>query len=239
MPQSLTPVQKEYFEFLRGYIEKNECAPMLDEIAKHFQVTRPTANKALKTLEEKGYLYFDRDKVSGFYIRIPEIHSTSSVPREIPVTGNVDRHGEIQEFPKYHGHIPCALPKGVGDVFALDIYQHMPSAGILGRDYMLFSNGGVAKPGDICIFPFGSRFFLVRMYGFGSPKDLPFYNLDTQWKALEDQYKGCLYWWPLIDSEESIQNVADLAVEEGTSWYPIEPDMIIGKALRLVRRLAI
>ena len=239
LPQSLTPVQKEYLEFLRGYIEKNECAPMLDEIAKYFGVTRPTANKTLNKLQEKGILYFDRDKVSGFYIRIPENNTSSGTLREIPVIGNVNKLGEILEFPKYHGHFPFALPKGTGETFALDIYQHMPSAGILGRDYMIFSNGGIAKPGDICIFPVGKKYFLVRMYEFSTHEDMQFHELAIQWMDMKDQYEDYLFWWPLIENEESLQNLADEVVEEKFPWEPIEPDMIIGKALRLVRRLAI
>ena len=54
MPQDLTDRQQEYLDFIRDYIQENESAPRLDEIAKHFGVTSPTAHKALETLQEKA-----------------------------------------------------------------------------------------------------------------------------------------------------------------------------------------
>ena len=123
MSQTLTPRQHEYYDFIRDYINQNEYAPRLDEIAEHFRVTSPTANKTLKTLQEKGLLYFDRDKVSGFYIRIPEIYNDAGKLNEIPITGITDRNGEVFEFPKYHGHIPYILPDGIKNAFALDSSQ--------------------------------------------------------------------------------------------------------------------
>ena len=241
MHYTLTTRQGEYLEFIREYIKQNECAPRLEEIAKYFSVTSPTVNKILKTLEEKGYLYFSRDKVSGFYIRVPEKHIPTNVLREIPITGIVGKYGEVLRFPQYHGHIPDVLPEGVNGVFAFVVYKHNPSAGMLGNDHIIFSTGGVAKPGDICIYPFGDRFFLVRMYAFGQHKDMPFYELSAKWLENKDQYINDMFWWPLIDSEdeEASSYFAELVYEQDLRWYPIKPDGVIGKVVRLKRRMAI
>jgi len=51
MPHALTDRQREYLEFIREYIRKNESSPRLEEIAEHFHVTSPTAHKTLKALQ--------------------------------------------------------------------------------------------------------------------------------------------------------------------------------------------
>jgi SOS-response transcriptional repressor LexA len=239
MPHALTNRQREYLQFIREYIKINESSPRLEEIADHFGVASPTANKTLKALQKKGVLYFKRDKVSGYYIRTPERYIQDGTLREIMVTGILDRYGEVLEFPKYHRHFPYVLPEGTGDVFALDIYQHIPSAKILGRDIMIFINGIEAKPGDICIFPYGERNFLVRMYAMDFSEDTPFYQLAIGWENLKDDYEGYLFWWPLTENEETTEYLAEVVYEQEVHWGPIPPDRIIGKALRLVRRLAI
>ena len=239
MPHTLTDRQREYLEFIRDYIRENESSPRLEEIAGHFHVTKPTANKALSALQEKGYLYFGRDKVTGFYIRTPEIYTRDGTLREIMITGVLDRYGEVLQFPKNNGHFPFVLPDGTGDVFALEAYQHIPCARLIARDKIIFSTGGLAKPGDICVFPFGKRKFLVRMYEPNYSEDMPFYILAKEWIDVTDEIKDHLFWWPLAIDEENAHYFIDIVEEQQLSWSPVSPDMIIGKALRVVRRLAI
>ena len=205
MPHSLTSRQREYLKFIREYIKTNECAPRLEEIAANFSVTKPTANKMLNALQDKGHISFNRDKKSGFYIRLPERYTAKGTQREIMIAGNLDRYGEVLQFPKYHGHLPFMLPDEVGDVLALDVYQHIPSAGILAKDRMIFARGGEAKPGDICIFPFGDRNFLVRIYKLEFTEDTPFSNLSNHWENdFAEGFEGCLLWWPLAITEDNI-----------------------------------
>ena len=61
MPHAITPLQRNYLEFLRSYIRENESSPRLEEIADHFGVKPPTAHKTLEALHDKGYIYFARD----------------------------------------------------------------------------------------------------------------------------------------------------------------------------------
>ena len=77
------------------------------------------------------------------------------------------------------------------------------------------------------------------MYEFSSHEDKLFHELAIKWMDMKDQCKDHLFWWPLIENEESLQRLANEFAEEERIWIPIEPDMIIGKALRLVRQLAI
>jgi len=243
MPHALSPRQLKYLEFIREYIKKNENSPQLMEIANHFRVKSSTANKTLKALQKNGHLYFGRDKVTGYYIRVPERHTTSGVLKEIPITGIVDKFGEVSRFPKYLGHFPFMLPEDIGDVFALDVIQHIPSAGILGRDYMIFTIGGSAQPGDICIHLHGKRRLLVQMYEFGPNEEALFHKSALKWMYSKENYENHLFWWPLVLNEETGQDpeISEYfrSLDPDDPWMPIEPDAIIGKAVHLVRRLAI
>ena len=98
MPHSLTERQKEYLEFIRNYIRENETSPRLEEIASYFGVKAPTAHKTLEALQSKGYLYFGRDSISGFFIRLIERAGSAETVIEIPITGKVNRFGELIRF---------------------------------------------------------------------------------------------------------------------------------------------
>ncbi|MBT4533232.1 MAG: hypothetical protein HOC26_04180, partial [Chloroflexi bacterium] len=52
-------------------------------------------------------------------------------------------------------------------------------------------------------------------------------------------FEGCLLWWPLAITEDNIEYFIDVVSEQNIQWQPIPPELIVGKALRLVRRLAI
>lgn len=239
MPNSLTERQREYLGFIHEYIKENESSPRLEEIAQHFYVTNPTASRTLKTLEEKGHLYFNRDKVSGFYIRTPEFFTSDGELKEVPVLGLVDKYGEIHKFQEYHQHFPFMLPDSDQKVFALTSFQHIQSANILARDRMIFTAGGEAEPGDICIYPLGERLFLVKMYETVFSDDVPFIDMAIQWQEKCKEYPNHLFWWPLAFSDENDDYFADVAREQQIHWGPIDRNITIGKAVRLVRRLAI
>ena len=103
VPHALTTRQREYLEFIREYVKKNESSPRLEEIAKHFSVKSPTAHKTLKTLMRAGFLYFGRDSVSGFFIRLIERAGTTERMIEINTVGKVNRYGEVYDFPEKIG----------------------------------------------------------------------------------------------------------------------------------------
>ena len=77
------------------------------------------------------------------------------------------------------------------------------------------------------------------MYEMDFSEDMPFYALATKWEEVQDDYKNDLFWWPLVDDEETSKYLAEVVVEQDLVWQPISSDMIIGKALRLVRRMVI
>ncbi len=100
MPHALSDLQREYLEFIRQYIETNESSPRLDEIATHFGVKAPTAHKMLEALHNKGFLYFARDKFSGFFIRLIERAGSAETVIEVPMVGKVNKLGRSTIFLK-------------------------------------------------------------------------------------------------------------------------------------------
>jgi DNA-binding MarR family transcriptional regulator len=95
MPHSLSDRQKEILAFIRAYVVKNECSPRLDEIAAQFNIKPPTVHKILEALQSKGYLYFSRDSVSGFFIRLIERAGSAEMVTEVVLSGIIDQHGEL------------------------------------------------------------------------------------------------------------------------------------------------
>ena len=127
MPHSLTKRQKEYLEYIREYIAKNECSPRLEELAKHFYVKSPTAHKTLKAIQKKGYLYFGRDSISGFFIRLIERAGSTEIVLEVPTIGKVNKYGEIYKFPKKIGHFASVFSGAKpSEVFALAVMDDIP-----------------------------------------------------------------------------------------------------------------
>jgi Mn-dependent DtxR family transcriptional regulator len=55
---SLTDRQREFLDFIREYIKKNESSPAIEDLARHFHLNPPTAHKMLEDLRAKGRFYF-------------------------------------------------------------------------------------------------------------------------------------------------------------------------------------
>lgn len=54
---NLTRRQHEIVQFIRQYVEENEYAPTMQEIADHLGVSRPTVFEHIETLQAKGALH--------------------------------------------------------------------------------------------------------------------------------------------------------------------------------------
>ena len=111
MPHALTKKQKEYLEFIKEYIAKNESSPRLEEIAEHFSVTPPSTHKMLEKLQRKGFIHFGRDPLSGFFIRLYERAGSAELVMEVPIYGKLNRYGEIVES-EYIGHFASVFVGG-------------------------------------------------------------------------------------------------------------------------------
>ena len=220
MSQDLTDRQQEYFDFIRDYIQENESAPRLDEIARHFSVASPTAHKALETLQDKGYLYFGRDNYTGFYIRIIDFKNTASGVAEIHFLGDADQFGIVHNFPQktVHAATPTLRSKPE-DLFALHVAGELPAFNLLPHDVLIMDRGKPSQVGDVCLTLIGKYHVLIQIID-------------------EDQQTGRLSWITLDEDDDN--NPVVIAVQESQDsllqWLP--RDFIIATALRLTRYLA-
>ncbi|MCB9112216.1 MAG: hypothetical protein H6634_13315 [Anaerolineales bacterium] len=246
MPHSLTVRQREYLDFLRDYIKQNESSPRLEEIAEHFSVKPPTAHKTLESLHNKGYIYFARDSVSGFFIRLLEHAGTTETIVEVVIAGKVNRYGELTDYPQKHGHFASVL-QGVSpeNVFALVASENIPEASILCGDILICGIAKRPQPGDIAIMPFGrsgKRFLLCRIHSLTSDKDLDNLEVSNQYpipeKLLDTSLGQRFNWTPWALSQETEKYFLQEAEKEKMPLRAIPPELVMGTILRLTRHLA-
>ncbi|MBC8504001.1 MAG: hypothetical protein ISR58_21590 [Anaerolineales bacterium] len=246
MPHALTPRQREYLEFLREYIKENESSPRLEEIADNFGVKPPTAHKALLALHNKGFIYFARDSISGFFIRLIERAGTAETLIEVAIVGKVNRYGELVEFPEKHGHF-ASVVQGADpeDIFALALDEDIPEANLLFGDWLICDRSKRPQPGDIAILPIskeGRRFLLCRIHSLTSDKDLESFEVSNQYPIPEDLLDTSLgqrfNWAPLAHNNETEEYFENELEKEGWPARAIPPELVMGTVLRLTRHLA-
>lgn len=86
----LTKREHEIFEFIAEYIEANQYAPTLQEIADYFGLSSlATVHKHLKNLEGKGAIDRDWNRARGMEVHRPEAHEPVVHGAEIPLLGLV------------------------------------------------------------------------------------------------------------------------------------------------------
>jgi len=153
MQHALTKRQQEHLEFIRENIAQNESSPRLEELAGYFGVKTPPDHKTLKVFQSKGYLYFGRDSVSSFFIRLIEHAGSAETVIEIPIAGKVNKYGEVYDFPEKHAHFATLLlGSNPEEVFALVAMKDIPHSAMVAQDLIIFDRGKEPQPGDICIF---------------------------------------------------------------------------------------
>ena len=243
MPHSLTPRQREYLTFIREYVKQNESSPGLDEISTHFGVKSPTAHKTLEALQSKGYLFFGRDKISGFFIRLIERAGSAEMVIEIPIAGRIDEYGELIDFPEEIGHFPTLLVGSKpGEVFALVVMEDIPQASLLAQDLIIFDQGKKPQPGDICIAPIGQSLFLIQIGSKTFDKEIDSLEMSLQYPIPENltnpELEQRLNWYPLAYDDETHDYLIKIVEEQKWPLVAIPQGFILATALRLTRILA-
>lgn len=136
----LTKKQKEVLDYVRGYMKKNEIAPSLDEIRKHFKFASvSTAHYHLAKLEESGHLGREEKKaraitlqpfdfsmslsgtLSGFeFISIPLVGAANCGPAELLAEENIEGYLTVKK-----GLLPRMPVEGrISGIFALRASGH-------------------------------------------------------------------------------------------------------------------
>jgi len=243
LPHSLTTTQREYLGFLRDFIKRNESSPRLEEIAEHFTVKAPTAHKILEALQSKGYLYFGRDPVSGFFIRLIERAGSAEVVMEVPIAGRVGEYGEVVDFPAELGHFASifigAKPE---NVFTLAVTEDIPQANILAGDLIIFDLNKKPQPGDIYIGPIGQKLFLIKIDSKTydsetfSPETAQTYPIPED--LAKPELKQRLNWYPVAYNDKTQVWFAQITEQQNWGIAPLPVELIVATALRLSRALA-
>ncbi len=203
----------------------------------------PTAHKTLEALQSKGYLYFGRDHISGFFIRLIERAGSAETVIEIPIAGRVDKYGELFDFPEEIGHFPTLLLGAEpGDVYAIVMMEDIPQASLLSQDLVIFDQGKKPQPGDICIAPIGQRLFLIQIGSKTFDKEIDSLEMAQQYPIPESltkpELEQRLNWYPLAYDEQNHEYFANIADEQHWPYAAIPQEFIAATALRLTRILA-
>jgi len=242
MPHALTDRQRKYLEFIQGYIGRNESSPSLKEIANNFGVKLPVAHKALQTLMDKGFLYFERSSEAGFYIRLIERAGAAEIVLEVPIAGRVNQYGEVIDFPEILGNFPAIFFGAKPDeVFALVVTGQIPQASMRTNDFIVFDMKKMPQPGDICIGPIGERLFLLKVVSKTFDKYTPSLLMSQDYPIPENltnpEHGQELHWYPLAFNEETEELILDITENEQFPYRPLSPDLVAGTVLRLIRAL--
>jgi SOS-response transcriptional repressor LexA len=243
MPHALTDRQRDYLNFIKGYIKENEVSPRLEEVSERFDVKPPTAHKMLKALQRKGFLVSDRTSSSGFFIRLIERAGTQEVVMRVPLAGKINQLGEVYDFPEMLGEIP-AIFAGVkpDDVFALVLTEDILQAHMETNDFIIFDAGKKPQPGDICMCLLRKRYFLMRItkktfndrfLSYEGSQDYPLPEV-----LGDPERKQRFHYEPVAYTEEMQDVFLNILDDEKIPYFPLPEFFVTATALRLNRALS-
>ena len=241
MPHPLTKRQREYLEFIRGYIRDNEGPPRLQEIADQFGVKSPTAHNMLEKLQVKGYILFGRDSNSGFWIRLVERAGSVETMVDVQILGKLDQFGEVHDFPKSIGHFASVLDGSKPDsVFALVAYKAIPQEAIFIGDALIFDYDLKPRPGDLCLAQFGERILFIRVvsktYDEVLRSDVVASDYPIPGNFINDDRLRLLNWYPVALTDETKSHFQGILEEAGLEPNQLHPDLVLATVLRLSRQ---
>ena len=164
MLPSLTPRQKEIYDFLLKTIRDKGYAPSIPEIGSKFKIasTNGVADH-LKALEKKGYIR--RVGKRAFDVLTALGQSAFTATREIAVLGRVPAGKPFLSEENIEGllHIPSDM--GSGKLFALQVKgDSMIGAGIWEGDRVIVKQQGTAENGEIVCALINGGATLKRFY---------------------------------------------------------------------------
>ncbi len=150
----LTRRQLQVLDFLRQYTARERIAPTLDEIARHFGVSRVTIHEHLGALERKGALRRDRSRARGIELT-PDGRKTA--PAEIsnivlPILGQVQAGDPCEPFEVPESFDVSGWLKSPGSCHLLRVTgESMIQDQIRQGDLVLVDRKRRPVPGDIVV----------------------------------------------------------------------------------------
>ena len=164
MLTSLTPRQKEIYDFLLKTIREKGYAPSIPEIGAKYKIASTNGvSDHLKALEKKGYIR----RVGK---RAIEVFSTLGKPmltavREIQILGRVPAGKPFLSEENVEGLLTIPNDMASGKLFALQVKgDSMIDAGILEGDRVIVKQQGTAENGEIVCALIEGEATLKRFY---------------------------------------------------------------------------
>ena len=164
MLTSLTPRQKEIYDFLLKTIREKGYAPSIPEIGAKFKIASTNGvSDHLKALEKKGYIR----RVGK---RAIEVFSTLGKPmltavREIQILGRVSAGKPFLSEENVEGLLTIPNDMASGKLFALQVKgDSMIDAGILEGDRVIVKQQGTVENGEIVCALIEGEATLKRFY---------------------------------------------------------------------------
>ncbi len=146
----LTKRQKEFVDYLDGYIVKHGYAPTLEEIGRHFGLSSlATIHKHLTNLEKKGLIRRKWNRSRALEV-VPQQKKVASI--ELPLLGRVAAGAPIEPLESAD---TIAVPEelvGRGEMFVLRVKgDSMVKEGILDGDFIVVQSRANADNGDTVV----------------------------------------------------------------------------------------
>jgi repressor LexA len=168
---ALTKRQKEFLEFLAGFLEKRGYSPSYEEIAEGLNLASlATVHKHILALESKAYVKrgFNQSRsleVAPKYYAEQQQHRQSPERVEVPLLGRIAA-GQPVEAIAGEDTLNFADFTGDPDSFALKVRgDSMIEDHICDGDYVLIEKTGEARDGDIVVaLVDGAETTLKRFY---------------------------------------------------------------------------
>jgi repressor LexA len=146
----LTKRQKEFVDYLDGYIVKHGYAPTLEEMGRHFGLTSlATIHKHLTNLERKGLIRREWNRSRALEV-VPRQRRAAAL--ELPLLGRVAAGAPIEAIEQPD---TIAVPEelvGRGETFVLRVRGNsMVKEGILDGDYIVVESRTHADNGETVV----------------------------------------------------------------------------------------
>jgi repressor LexA len=154
---SLTLKQQKVYEFLQAYMKKNERAPTLNEIAKHFEFKSVgTVQDYISALEKKGVISRESRSWGGIEL----------IESGVPLLGRVAAGRPIEHLKVGENiDVPQRMLKAGGKHFALEVVgDSMVNEGILEGDIVVIRQKDSADNGQIVVAMIDNEATIKRFY---------------------------------------------------------------------------
>ncbi|HQJ40404.1 MAG TPA: transcriptional repressor LexA [Exilispira sp.] len=162
--ENITRRQKEILLYINDFIEQNQYAPSIYDIANAFSINTKTAQEFVDRLVIKGYL--TKEKKIARTIQLTEKAVDELTQRSIPILGTTAAGKPIEVVEDVKGQIVIDKKRfSDGEFFALVVRgDSMKEAGILDGDFVIVKRTELPKDGDIVVALIDEEVTLKRLF---------------------------------------------------------------------------